>query len=158
MPRISRVRQRLHTGSAWPVFCDSRRHLSGGCKCLLGLHLVPRTLFIATNYTYFCKRCKVRYVTCAPPPFPTYQLRGAPGSFLHFDTICGSAGSRLTNRLSYTKNRLSSPRSACYKARPEEVIMQILSFFVFVVLAGLFVLAVGYGFWFLQGRDDETDG
>jgi hypothetical protein len=35
--------------------------------------------------------------------------------------------------------------------------MQILSFFVFVVLAGLFVLAVGYSLWFLQGRDDETD-
>ena len=35
--------------------------------------------------------------------------------------------------------------------------MQILSFFIFVVLAVLFVLAVGYGLWFLEGRDDEAD-
>ena len=31
--------------------------------------------------------------------------------------------------------------------------MQILSFFVFVVMAVLLVLAVGYGLWFLEGRD-----
>jgi hypothetical protein len=35
--------------------------------------------------------------------------------------------------------------------------MQILSFFVFVVIAVLFVLAVGYGLSLLEGRNDETD-
>ena len=35
--------------------------------------------------------------------------------------------------------------------------MQILSFFIFVVLAGFFVLAVGYGLSFLEGQDDEAD-
>jgi hypothetical protein len=35
--------------------------------------------------------------------------------------------------------------------------MQILSFFIFVVLAGSFVLAVGYGLSLLEGRDDEAD-
>jgi len=35
--------------------------------------------------------------------------------------------------------------------------MQILSFFVFMVLAVLFLLAVGYGLWFLGERDDEAD-
>jgi hypothetical protein len=35
--------------------------------------------------------------------------------------------------------------------------VQILSFFVFVVLAGFFVLALGYGLTFLEGRDDEAD-
>jgi hypothetical protein len=35
--------------------------------------------------------------------------------------------------------------------------MQILSFFVFVVMAILFILAVGYGLSVLEGRDDEAD-
>ena len=35
--------------------------------------------------------------------------------------------------------------------------MQILSFFIFVVLAVIFVLAVGYGLSVLEGRDDEAD-
>jgi hypothetical protein len=35
--------------------------------------------------------------------------------------------------------------------------MQILSFFIFVVLAIFFVLAVGYGLSLLEGRDDEAD-
>jgi len=35
--------------------------------------------------------------------------------------------------------------------------MQILSFFIFVVLAVIFVLAVGYGLSVLEGADDEAD-
>jgi hypothetical protein len=35
--------------------------------------------------------------------------------------------------------------------------MQVLSFFIFVVMAVFFVLAVGYGLSFLEGRDDEAD-
>jgi hypothetical protein len=35
--------------------------------------------------------------------------------------------------------------------------MQILSFVVFMVMAVLFVLAVGYDLSLLEGRDDEAD-
>ena len=35
--------------------------------------------------------------------------------------------------------------------------MQILSFFIFVVLTVFFVLAVGYVMSLLEGRDDEAD-
>jgi hypothetical protein len=35
--------------------------------------------------------------------------------------------------------------------------MQILSFLVFVVMVVFFLLAVGYGLSFLEGRDDEAD-
>jgi hypothetical protein len=35
--------------------------------------------------------------------------------------------------------------------------LQILWFFVFVVLAVLFLLAVGYGLSWLEKRDDEAD-
>jgi len=35
--------------------------------------------------------------------------------------------------------------------------MQILSFFVFVVMAVIIILAVGYGLSLLEGRDDEAD-
>ena len=35
--------------------------------------------------------------------------------------------------------------------------MQILSFFIFVVVAIVFVLEVGYGLSFLEGRDDDAD-
>jgi hypothetical protein len=41
-----------------------------GYESFQGLHLVPRVLFIATSFTYLCKEFKVKYVTCAPPPFP----------------------------------------------------------------------------------------
>jgi hypothetical protein len=35
--------------------------------------------------------------------------------------------------------------------------MQILSFFAFVVMVAFFVLVVGYGLSWLEGRDDEAD-
>jgi len=84
--------------------------------------------------------------------FSHHHFERAPVLPFHSDTIFGAAGIRCIHRLSDTINPLSFSSSVCYKARPEEKLVQILWFFMFVVMVIFFTLALGYGLSLLENK------